>query len=53
MVRMLPRDDVKNDCENSANEAEKASDNGGAADRGIVVLIQDRVGTGDETADCN
>jgi hypothetical protein len=50
---MLPREDVKKDHENSDGEADEAPDNGGAADRLIVVLAQDCVGTSDETADRN
>jgi hypothetical protein len=48
---MLPRNHVKKNHQNSTNEAEEASDNSGAANRRIVVLIQHRVGARDETAD--
>ena len=52
-VQMLPRDDVKKDHENSGHETDEPSDNGGAADRLIVVPAQDCVRTADEAADCN
>jgi hypothetical protein len=36
---------------NGGRETDEPSDNGGAADRLVVVLTHDRVGTTDETAD--
>jgi len=50
---MLPGEDVKDDRDNSHGKADDATDNGGAADRLIVVPAQDCVGTADETANSN